>query len=503
MEDYLTWNEQYNVGVAVIDREHKKLFSILNKLFHFGHSEKKGRFACQESIKYFKDHAIQHFADEEAYMASINYPGLEIHKRIHRDFRERMLPSLENELELTDFSGTSIHHFLDTCAEWLIGHTLIEDHMIVNGESIKHWENLLSEEDQAVMGQTIASLLHSMLRLDSQLISSCYAGEKLENGIYCRFVYTSKSNKRCDFLLLFEKQLVGSAIGNIINTKSETTDKMLSSVAKYVGRQLIERVNQRSFSLEEFRILREQLLTYEQFYRTYERQSPQFSLLFNTGRGYFAYCMTSSEMPRRKDSLSAIAKNAVSEIEERLRPENTVKTTGHLHFGDTVETIDHLHPGDTIETIDHLYPVDTVKATEHLHLSDIVDNEVSQKKKILVVDDSDFMRKSMLDLLGRDYEVLTASSGTSAIRRMTLARPDLVLLDYEMPVCNGIQVLEMIRSEKDFTDIPIIFLTCRVDRESVKKVISFKPDGYLSKSLPAKSLKNEIDHFFEKKDFYN
>ncbi|MCI9143419.1 MAG: response regulator [Lachnospiraceae bacterium] len=278
---------------------------------------------------------------------------------------------------------------------------------------------------------------------------------------------------------------------------------MLSSVAKYVGRQLIERVNQRSFSLEEFRILREQLLTYEQFYRTYERQSPQFSLLFNTGRGYFAYCMTSSEMPRRKDSLSAIAKNAVSEIEERLRPENTVKTTGHLHFGDTVETIDHLHPGDTIETIDHLYPVDTVKATEHLHLSDIVDNEVSQKKKILVVDDSDFMRKSMLDLLGRDYEVLTASSGTSAIRRMTLARPDLVLLDYEMPVCNGIQVLEMIRSEKDFTDIPIIFLTCRVDRESVKKVISFKPDGYLSKSLPAKSLKNEIDHFFEKKDFYN
>ena len=75
----------------------------------------------------------------------------------------------------------------------------------------------------------------------------------------------------------------------------------------------------------------------------------------------------------------------------------------------------------------------------------------------------------MLDLLGRDYEVLTAGSGTSAIRSITLTRPDLVLLDYEMPVCNGSQVLEMIRSDQDFTDIPVIFLTNKVDRTSVKK----------------------------------
>ena len=109
------------------------------------------------------------------------------------------------------------------------------------------------------------------------------------------------------------------------------------------------------------------------------------------------------------------------------------------------------------------------------------------------------MRTAMLHLLGRDYEVFTADSGLSAIRSITLARPDLVLLDYEMPVCSGSQMLEMIRSEKDFTDIPVIFLTCRVDRASVQKVISLKPEGYLSKSLPAESVKREIDRFFEKK----
>ena len=92
--------------------------------------------------------------------------------------------------------------------------------------------------------------------------------------------------------------------------------------------------------------------------------------------------------------------------------------------------------------------------------------------------------------------VMTATSGLSAIRSITLSRPDLVLLDYEMPVCSGDQILEMIRSEKEFANIPIIFLTSRVDRESVKKVIQHKPQGYLSKSLSPELIKKEVDRFF-------
>ena len=122
----------------------------------------------------------------------------------------------------------------------------------------------------------------------------------------------------------------------------------------------------------------------------------------------------------------------------------------------------------------------------------------SKKKKILVVDDSDFMLETMQQLLGTDYEVLTATSGLSAFRSITLDRPDLILLDYEMPVCKGSQILEMIRSEKDFADIPVIFLTSRVDRESVKKVVELKPQGYLSKSLTPDLVKKEVDQFFEK-----
>ena len=464
MGNCLKWDERYNVGVDVIDKEHKKLFSILNKLYTFGHNEEKSHFACQEAIKYFKDHAMQHFADEEAYMTSINYPGLDAHRRIHRDFRERMLPALEHELEMTHFSESSIHHFLGVCAGWLIGHTLIEDRMIVSGEPVRHWEKLLPEEEQAVMGQTIASLLHSMFRLDTQLISSCYTGEKFGDAICCRLIYSDKAKKRWEFFLLFEEQLIGSTIGNVIDAKSESTDTMLSNVAKYAARQLVERVKQYFTTLQQFELINEHLLSYELFYKMYERQSPQLSFLFDTGHGYFAYCMAASEKPLRRDGISAVTKNAVNELESRLRS-----------LSPSAESEAHPRTGSTVETAS------------------------VRKKKILVVDDSDFIRTSMLHLLSSEYEVQTADSGMSAIRSITLARPDLILLDYEMPVCSGSQVLEMIRSEKDFAGIPVIFLTCRVDRESVKKAISLRPEGYLSKSLSTDSIKREIDHFFDKK----
>ncbi len=73
MENQLVWEKRFNIGVDVIDKEHQKLFRIINKLFTFGEDEEKSEWVCREGIKYFKDHAMKHFADEEAYMESINY----------------------------------------------------------------------------------------------------------------------------------------------------------------------------------------------------------------------------------------------------------------------------------------------------------------------------------------------------------------------------------------------------------------------------------------------
>ena len=117
---------------------------------------------------------------------------------------------------------------------------------------------------------------------------------------------------------------------------------------------------------------------------------------------------------------------------------------------------------------------------------------------MLIVDDSAVMLQAIKGLFEEEYEVQTAKSGVAAIRCMTLDKPDLVLLDYEMPVCNGQQVLEMIRAEEAFVDTPVIFLTGTVDKERIQKLLPLKPAGYLLKTIPPKEIKAAVEEFFSK-----
>ena len=80
MEDQLVWQDSFNIGVESIDKEHQRLFKIINRLFAYG--EEKSQWACQEGVKYFKSHTMKHFEDEEAYMESIGYKGLEDRKSV-------------------------------------------------------------------------------------------------------------------------------------------------------------------------------------------------------------------------------------------------------------------------------------------------------------------------------------------------------------------------------------------------------------------------------------
>lgn len=120
------------------------------------------------------------------------------------------------------------------------------------------------------------------------------------------------------------------------------------------------------------------------------------------------------------------------------------------------------------------------------------------KKKILVVDDSGAMLRNVKSWLEESYQIILANSGAMAIKYLAMNRPDLVLLDYEMPVVDGKQVLEMIRTETEFADIPVIFLTSKGDRESVMKVMELKPEGYLLKTMKPADIIQAINEFFEK-----
>lgn len=129
----------------------------------------------------------------------------------------------------------------------------------------------------------------------------------------------------------------------------------------------------------------------------------------------------------------------------------------------------------------------------------LTNHDNSVKKKILVVDDSGAALRTVKGWLEDKYKVILASSGVMAIKYMVQDNPDLILLDYEMPVCDGKQVLEMIRAESDFSNVPVIFLTAKGDRESIMDVLKLKPDGYLLKSMEPDDIVKAIDEFFEKR----
>jgi len=118
--------------------------------------------------------------------------------------------------------------------------------------------------------------------------------------------------------------------------------------------------------------------------------------------------------------------------------------------------------------------------------------ENAEKKRILVVDDNGTVLRTMKAMLEESYEVAVAVSGAQAMTSIGRKRPDLILLDYEMPVCDGRMTLEMIRAEEDLKSIPVIFLTAINDRANIEAVLKLKPAGYFLKPAVKDKLLAEI-----------
>nr|MCR5684070.1 response regulator [Lachnospiraceae bacterium] len=122
----------------------------------------------------------------------------------------------------------------------------------------------------------------------------------------------------------------------------------------------------------------------------------------------------------------------------------------------------------------------------------------TESKKVMIVDDSEVMLTLAKNWLEDKYQVTCANSGTQAIKYLSLDRPDLMLLDYEMPIVSGKILFEMIRSDPDFSGIPVIFLTGQNDKKSIMEVLELKPEGYLLKSMEPGEIIKAIDDFFLK-----
>lgn len=125
-----------------------------------------------------------------------------------------------------------------------------------------------------------------------------------------------------------------------------------------------------------------------------------------------------------------------------------------------------------------------------------IQDEANRVKHILLVDDDITFLTMMQNCLSEKYKVTSVKSSMQALGFVASQTPDLILLDYEMPVTDGPEMLKALRSSRGTDSIPVIFLTGKSDRESVMKVMSMKPNGYLLKSMSNEEIMNYLDEFF-------
>ena len=129
-------------------------------------------------------------------------------------------------------------------------------------------------------------------------------------------------------------------------------------------------------------------------------------------------------------------------------------------------------------------------------LSALTGNAGEIQRTLLLVDDDAVMIRTLREGSSTSYKVLPANSGANALKILARAKPDLILLDYEMPEMNGPQVLEALRASPETAAIPVMFLTAKTDTESIAKIEALKPQGHMLKTLPLREIKSIIQSFF-------
>ncbi|MGN0154280.1 MAG: response regulator [Lachnospiraceae bacterium] len=122
------------------------------------------------------------------------------------------------------------------------------------------------------------------------------------------------------------------------------------------------------------------------------------------------------------------------------------------------------------------------------------------KKSIMVVDDSPLVLRNIKSMLEPQYKVFVSSSGEQALKFIPEKKPDLILLDYEMPKMDGRLTFEKIKEMDGGREIPVVFLTGVADRGHIYAVLQLEPAGYILKPPAVDKLLGVIEEILGKDD---
>jgi two-component system, cell cycle response regulator DivK len=112
---------------------------------------------------------------------------------------------------------------------------------------------------------------------------------------------------------------------------------------------------------------------------------------------------------------------------------------------------------------------------------------------ILVVEDKETNRKLVRDVLRfRGYEVLEATTAEEGLEMARSRKPDLILMDIQLPVMDGVTALRHLRADPATRDIPVVALTASAMPDEREKIVAAGFDGYETKPIGVKRLEEVV-----------
>ncbi len=123
-----------------------------------------------------------------------------------------------------------------------------------------------------------------------------------------------------------------------------------------------------------------------------------------------------------------------------------------------------------------------------------------ENKKILVVDDEpDVLALLTLMIKSQGYNVITASDGQEALEKARKEAPNLILLDVMLPKMDGYKVARMLKFDENFSHIPIILLTAKIQEKDKQTGLEMGANDYMTKPFDTALLLAKIKETLAKK----
>lgn len=292
-QEVFEWKEEYKIGVEEIDSAHKQLFSMVNRIISnfMDKDYEKSKMTCMEAIKYLKIYTIKHFTEEEAYQLSIDYPGYTVHKRIHDNMRDVVIPNLEKEVVAKSYSKEALEHFVGVCAGWLAAHVLVEDQAIT-GKTKSKWTNAVASKDNkdAFFDGIVRNYIKVLFQMNAKLANAKYSGDKLSNPFCYADTYSTSNGDMYGIMTAIEEDALQYIASEFINEKVFEMDAVMASMLGEIMASFNLQVVM-AFVGKSPNSLKSQIIPETEFYNQYENIYPDYTMLWRTNRGYVASCI--------------------------------------------------------------------------------------------------------------------------------------------------------------------------------------------------------------------